>query len=109
MTTAISGKMVSYAIECLVKSYRVTLKFVPCVHSECIVNNALYNDAVPSEAIKSKAGDLIPLLLDRVLSKLRSGAIEVTSWFNFDPSASVGMYITIFPAFLGFTVGVIRE
>ena len=78
-----------------------------CYQCECIVNNAIYNQAIPNEVVKSSVEKSMSLLLAKLLTTVKSGDIDFASWFDVGGNASVGMYITIYPAFLGFTVAVI--
>lgn len=78
-----------------------------CSQCECIVNNALYNHAIPGDVIQTKPLDAASFLFAKLLAIVESGDIDFSSWFDVSGIVSLGMYITIHPAFLGFTFAVI--
>ena len=78
-----------------------------CYQCECIVNNVLYNHDIPDGVVQSKMEDTMSFLFAELLKTIQSGDLNFGSWFDVGGTMSLGMYITIYPAFLGFTFAVI--
>lgn len=73
-----------------------------CSQCECIVNNAIYNHEIPGsitdEIVSSGTTSIV---FAKVLAMAKTDSFA--SLFDVEGTASVGMYVTIYPAFLGFT------
>lgn len=99
--TTITGGKAGLMVKCM------RIRNDKCTQCECIVNGALYNHLIPGDLVRSKANDAMSVVFAKALAAIKSGDIDFQSWIDVGGTASLGMYITIHPAFLGFTFGVI--
>lgn len=99
--TTVTGGIAGIMAKCL------RIRNDKCYQCQCIVNNAIFNHDVPGEPVQAAINDAISTTFAKLLASVKAGQIDFSSWFSFGGTATVGMYITIYPALLGFTFAVI--